>query len=171
MDFFTHDRFAFFFFSAMCPLCPSSLYTDQTNYRCVRVPTRNPGDCTIYGRRAMQINHFFEVTACKSAHYLLKFYIYIQYLILHLPWISQIYWWRTDTVGQWPNFEANGCHSEFCLWPVGVGRFVTFLTSLFNILHFWAYEIHLWAQKIVNCVNNKYPVWLWKKLKVLTNVI
>ena len=60
---------------------------------------------TIYVRD-MQINHFFEVTACKSKHYLPKFYIYILHTILHLHWISQICWWRTDAVGQWPNFEA-----------------------------------------------------------------
>ena len=45
----------------------------------------------------------------------------------------------TEFRGKWLSLT-----SQFVTGKIqNVGRFVTFLTSLFNILHFGAYEIHL----------------------------
>jgi hypothetical protein len=77
---------------------------------------------TIYVRD-MQINDLFKATACKSKLYLTKFYIYIQHLILHLPWIFQIYWWRTDALGQWPNFEAKEPKMQMAVTDMSQAKF------------------------------------------------
>ena len=62
---------------------------------------------------------------------------------------------------------ANGCHARFTdMSQAKFRRFVTLLkalTTLFDILHFGAYEIHFWTQKIVWINNTQYH---YKKLEV-----